>query len=102
MHELGSKFLSIFERLFLLLRPALGTKRVKLWGFTIVTDVFLYKVRLLDRNIEVFLIGIFNLYIIAFGTACLDPVDLHKSPDSVIHMDNIIPFLEFHEGIERR
>ena len=82
--------------------PTLATQFVKPGSSSLAADVPLDQVGLFDRNKKCFVVRIGNLDIVAFFSRHGDPVDLEEFSDTVVHVHDMVAFIEVYKRIERR
>ena len=96
--KLGGQVLRALACLGLLVLPARGSELVYMRRLTGRTDVALDQVRLLDGNVEVLVACELYLDVVALA----HPIYLQEDSDSVVHMYDVIAFVELHEAVQGR
>ena len=99
--ELACKLLRLLHGPLLLLRPAGSSHAVQLRGPSIVSYVALDEVRLLDGDVQVFVVGVAYLDVVALRTAGLRPLYPDELPDTVVDMHDVVAFLQVDEAVYR-
>ena len=82
--------------------PGLGAQAVKAGGLPLVADIALDKVGLLDGDKDRFFLGIVDLDIVPLVPQDLHALDGGKAANPIVHMDHIVPGIEFHKGVYGR
>ena len=97
-NQLACQFLRTLTGLGLLVLPPCRPELVDVGSLPCRAYVALDKVCLLDRNIEVLLVRELDLYVITLP----HPVYLQEDTDTVVHMDDIVAFMQFHKAVQGR
>ncbi len=88
-----------FPNLILSVFPGSPPDFIETRSSAFVCYVTLNEIHLFDRDINHFLIRVFQVYVIALVPCCDKTLNAVESSYAVIHMHDIIPRIEFHEGI---
>ena len=95
LYEMRCKVLCALTGLGLLVLPSSASKFVKTRSFSSRANVTLHQVGLLYWNVQILLVCKLYLYVVAVA----DPIYFQEASNAVVHMDDEVPFMKFHEAV---